>query len=220
MNTETHQPRKRENSDFGLPQVEFGPIPQRRSCELRIAIIFLLIILAVGATAGAAYWFFHHAPISSREEAYLNINQSTAANTEFIEDKKLSTAPMPAEVPGNDEKKVRQTADQNTNVAPKTEEDQPTIYPTKNLSKGTITKINAPQGYYYIVAGSFVDDDLAVDYAKKLVKQGIDVTILIPKQDGYFFRVAVAQEETHHAARKKLEELKSIHGSRTWIKKY
>lgn len=218
MNTETNQPRRRENSDFGLPQAEFRPIPQRRSNELRIAIILLLIVLAVGASA--AYWFFYHAPISSREEAYLDINQSTAASTEFIEDKELSPAPTPAEVPRNDEKKVQQTADENTSITPKIEEDQPTTHLIKNSSKGTITKISVPQGYYYIVAGSFIDDDLAVDYAKKLVKQGVDVTILIPEQDGYFFRVAVTQEDTRDAARKKLEELKPIYGNRIWIKRY
>lgn len=214
MSTETNQPQDKRNSDFGLPQAEFRPIPERRGRGLRTAAILLIIVLIIGA--GMAYWFFHYAPTSSHEEAYLNTNDIPTAGEDFIEDGELTPSPTPGEAKQDGE------AQHILNKNVEAQESKNALAPDlpKKPQKGTITRLSTPQGCYYIVAGSFIDEDLASDYAKKLVKDGVDITILAPKQGEYFFRVAVAQADTLHEAHEEVEELKATYKNDIWVKKY
>ncbi|MEL6606832.1 MAG: SPOR domain-containing protein [Bacteroidota bacterium] len=221
MSTETNRPQEKKNSDFGLPQAEFSPIPESGGNWLRIIAIILVILLIIGA--GAAYWFFYHAPASSREEAYLDTNE-IATSDEFIEDNALTAPPTASEAQKNDKMHDDfggsmgvQEAEIFTNKA---EQKTFSNQPSKKPAKGAITKIDTPQGFYYIIVGSFVDGDLASDYANQLAKQGTDTTILAPEPGEYFHRVAVAQADTLYAAHEEVEELKATYGNKIWVKKY
>ncbi len=217
MSTETNQSQERKNSDFGLPQAEFRPIPERRGRGLTIIAIILVVMLIL--SAGAAYWFFYHAPASSQETAYLNTNEIPTAASDFIEDGEIAPSPTLADDKQGDKDQhsfVESEAIQEKAVEKKS---FPT-YSTDKPSKGTITKVDKPQGHYYVIIGSFIDDDLALDYANQLADQGIDISILAPEQKGYFCRVAVAKADTFYAANEKIEDLKSSHGDKIWVKKY
>lgn len=213
MSIETNQPHGNRNSDFGLPQAEFRPLPQRGGGGLRTAVILLLIIMAVGG--GGAYWFFYHTPASSSEEAYLDIQQATVAD---VEDEHLSSATTPVET--KKDNGVQYSFGDSTDTFKKTERKKTTAYPSTKRPKGTITKISAPQGCYYIVVGSFIDGDLASDHATQLAKKGIDAIILAPERKNDFSRVAIVQADTLYTAHEGIEKFKSVHGNRIWVKKY
>ena len=86
--------------------------------------------------------------------------------------------------------------------------------------RGTITRINTPQGLYYVVVGSFIDEDLASDYANKLAQQGVDVMHITPPQGQYYFRVAIKQTNTFRDAYEKAAILKATYGADIWVMKY
>ena len=221
MSTETNRPQEKNNSDFGLPQAEFSPIPERGGSWLRIIAVILVILLIIGA--GAAYWFFYHTPASSREEAYLDTDE-IAINDEFIEDDALTAPPTSSETKKHDETHddFGEYLDIQEPELSNNEEEKEVlpIQPSKKPKKGTVTKVDTPQGAYYIIVGSFVDGDLASDHAHQLAKQGTDTTILAPEAGEYFYRVAVAQANTLYAAHEEIEELKATYGNKIWVKKY
>jgi len=86
--------------------------------------------------------------------------------------------------------------------------------------EGAITSINTPRGCYYVIVGSFIDGDLASDYAHRLAQQGIEVMLIAPPQGQYYFRVAIEQEDTFRDAYAKAEALKAVYGTDTWVMKY
>ena len=219
MTTETNQPREKKNSDFGLPKAEFQPIPERGRSWVSIIAILLFALLVIGA--GVSYWFFYHAPTSAREEAYLDTSQDSTADTAFIEDEELSPAPM-LNVEAQRAKEPYQDFTKNAETQEKVEASSATLpaRPLEKSQKGTIRKVDTPEGHYYLVVNSFIDEDLASDHAEQLAKQGIDTIILARERGSYFFCVAVAQEDTLYAAHEKIEALRAIHGNEIWVKKY
>ena len=86
--------------------------------------------------------------------------------------------------------------------------------------KGTITKINAPQGCHYVIVKSFIDEDLASDYADRLAQQGVDVMLIAPIQDKLFFNIAVEQADTPHEANEKVAALTATYGKDIWVMQY
>ena len=88
-------------------------------------------------------------------------------------------------------------------------------------TEGDITTINTRNGRYYVVVGSFVDEDLAMDYAKKLSKDGLDITILAPLEGmkGYS-RVAVDSYSAYSEADARAKDLRSSFPNGTWATRY
>lgn len=85
---------------------------------------------------------------------------------------------------------------------------------------GEVTQLSQPTGRYYVIVASFIDDDLAMDYGKKLSKQGVGSTILTPKTEKGFYRLALADFASLKDATLKSEQLKSTYGSDVWVIKY
>jgi hypothetical protein len=70
------------------------------------------------------------------------------------------------------------------------------------------------------VVASFVDDDLAMDYGKKLSKKGVGSTILAPRGDAKFYRFAVADFASLNDAALEAERMKSEYGEGVWVMRY
>ncbi|XWN35140.1 MAG: hypothetical protein ROO73_06165 [Roseivirga sp.] len=192
MATRTNEPRQERDSNFGLPQAEFKPIEREETNWLRIIAIMIGVVLAIGT--GMVYWFFYHSS-STDHQIDEGVEAYEQKDIDFIDDDAAEPPPL--------EEKL---------------EIEPPV-PTKP-QKGTITKVNTPQDIHYVVAGSFIDSDLAMDHAERLAKQGINVTIIEPKEGEFFFRVAIEQKKIFHEAYDQLRELKATHGSQLWILKY
>ncbi len=85
---------------------------------------------------------------------------------------------------------------------------------------GQVTQLSSPTGRYYVIVASFIDDDLAMDYGKKLAKQGVGTSMLHPKSEKGFYRLAVADFTSLKDATLKAEELKSTYGNDVWVIRY
>jgi len=218
MTTKTNQPQHAKNRDFGLPQEEFKPIESEGGKWLKITTLIVVFALALGA--GFVYWFFYHTPSAgSSTEAYLvheeYERETSEADADFINE----------DIPVLDQYAKRDTEKINLSKAPEVssgEKQTKNFHPSHNTkpAKGTITKINAPQGYYYVVVGSFIDDDLASDYAEKLAQKGVDVMLIAPPQGQYFFRIAIEQKDAFYDAQAILASLKEAYGMDIWVTKY
>lgn len=110
-------------------------------------------------------------------------------------------------------------------VAPDTVYDEPEPEPIikddpSSVVAGTVTQLNSPTGRYYVVIASFVDDDLAMDYGNKLAKQGTGTTLLSPKKEKGFYRLAIADFQSLKDAALSAEEAKSTFGNDVWVIRY
>ncbi|MEM6842913.1 MAG: SPOR domain-containing protein [Bacteroidota bacterium] len=84
-----------------------------------------------------------------------------------------------------------------------------------------IERITAPTGRTFIVVASFVDYDLAMDYAQKLEAQGIGSKILDPTQRApLIHRVAIADFDSFPEASGNIDAFRIEYGDTVWALKY
>lgn len=84
-----------------------------------------------------------------------------------------------------------------------------------------ISTITEPTGHSYIVIGSFVDEDLAMDFSNKMMEQGVGVKILSPTgRAPLMHRVAVADFLDFSVAMSEVEQFRNTYGDNTWVLKY
>lgn len=219
MTTKTNEPQQDKNKDFGLPPVEFKPIEAGIGTWIKITAIIVGFVLLIGA--GFVYWFFYHAPTHddfSMEEQ--PISEAQESNTPKIDIDTISSdaSTKRPEIIEEDAKTSKLTKALVTLTG---EGD------TKNFSashatpeRGTITRINTPQGFYYVVVGSFIDEDLASDYANKLAQQGVDVMHIAPPKGQYYSRIAIKRANTFRDAHQKAAMLKATYGADIWVMEY
>jgi hypothetical protein len=67
---------------------------------------------------------------------------------------------------------------------------------------------------------SAIDDDLLMDYARKLAGRGLNATILEPRGNTKFHRLAIADFESLNDAAVAAEQHKSEFGSEGWVTRY
>ncbi len=85
---------------------------------------------------------------------------------------------------------------------------------------GIIETISSETGRFYVVVSSSVDDDLAMDYAKKLVKEGNIVKIIEPSyRNKLFYRVSLGDYDTWDQAVASIGTFSS-YGNGVWVLKY
>ena len=85
---------------------------------------------------------------------------------------------------------------------------------------GAISEISQPLDKYYLIVASFLDNDLAFDYAQKLILSGSNAIIILDSRVRYFTRVALLEYETFDKANVGLEKYKDEFGEQVWVLKY
>jgi ribosomal protein L9 len=85
---------------------------------------------------------------------------------------------------------------------------------------GTIETLSARTKRYYVVVTSDIDDDLLMDYAKKLSAKGVSTKIIPPFGTKNFFRLAIADHETFALAQTNADAAKADYGGGVWVIKY
>ena len=85
---------------------------------------------------------------------------------------------------------------------------------------GTIETLSARTGRYYVVVSSDIDDDLIMDFAKKLSAEGISSHIIPPSGTKKFYRIAVGNFDTFADAQASADDVKSKYGDGVWVIKY
>ena len=84
----------------------------------------------------------------------------------------------------------------------------------------SLTTISAPTTRYYVVIGSFYDEDLATDKANEIVANGTSAFIIQPAGDFKLHRVGINASNAWSDAASKLDGLKSKYGDNIWVLKY
>ena len=85
---------------------------------------------------------------------------------------------------------------------------------------GTVSNVSSRTGRYYVIAGSFIDGDLAQDYAEELAKKGMDAKIIEPSGTRKFYRLSVKDGESLVDLQAELDSFRTEFGENVWIVKY
>lgn len=88
-------------------------------------------------------------------------------------------------------------------------------------AEGTIETLNDRTGRYHIVISSAVDDDLIMDYAKKLSAGGTSSMIIPPYgKKNKFHRLVIGDYASFEEAQTSADGIKSTYGDAIWVIKY
>ncbi|MDW3191439.1 MAG: SPOR domain-containing protein [Cytophagales bacterium] len=169
--------------------------PQSRNSFTRIVVIGTVVI----AVLGLSLWF-----------AFFR----TGGNEQIAEKPKQEQPAKPKpEPPKEDPKPVP------SDPKPEPEQVKPDPQPL-TVEAGEITRLSAKTGQAYVIIGSFVDEDLAGDYAQELADDGKSPTIIPPFDDHRFYRVAIASYSTFADANNAVNNYKGEFGDDIWALRY
>ncbi|QSE96714.1 SPOR domain-containing protein [Fulvivirga lutea] len=185
-----------EESDEYVPG-SYTPPQEENSNVGKIIGIVLVVVLA-----GLAIWYFgFYGPAKDAEE---KARQEQIAAQKAKEEAAAKKA--------EEERKAREAAEAEAARLAAEEAAKPKI--------GTVETISSRTGRFYVVVASAIDGDLAMDYAKKLNKKGVNVNLIPPFGKSKFHRVTVDSQDSWAAAENRATELKSEYGEDVWVIKY
>ncbi len=170
--------------------------PQSRNSFTRIVVIGTAVI----ATLGFALYF-----------AFFRTGGS-----EQIAEKPKQEQPKPQPKP---QPKQEDPKPQPANPQPEPKQVKPDPQPLTS-DAGEITKLSAKTGQAYVIIGSFVDEDLAGDYATELAGTGKSPIIIPPFDNHRFYRVAIAAYSSFADANNAVNDYKAEYGDDVWALRY
>lgn len=161
----------------------------------------------------------------------LIFNSSEDSETKKVATKKevpAKKAPEKKEEPKKEEETTpaKTTPAETTPVAKKEEpkkvvkKEEPKPQPAVQKPAGEITSLTEKTGKTYIIIGSFFDDDLAQDFAKKLSANGRSPIVIPPFGESRFYRVAIAEFNSFADAKAGIENYKADFGQDIWPLRY
>jgi hypothetical protein len=160
----------------------------------------ILIVLLIFVAGGALYYFAVYKPKKDKEIA-----------AQILADKKRKDAAAKLRKEEEPKTLLRQEAEQRRADS------------LANIQKvGSIETLSGRTGQYYVVAASAIDDDLLMDFANKLIKQGTHVRVIPPfGKDAKFYRLAIEAKETYADAQAAADGMKGgDFGDQLWVVKY
>jgi hypothetical protein len=182
-----------ESAEERSHEYVFDDSEERSSAPKIIGIIIALIVVV-----GAVWYFMMYQP--KRKEIEERARQEELVRQEAA--RKIE-ADRVAELQRQEREK--RIADSLANAVPK---------------EGAIETLSGRTGLYYVVVSSDIDDDLIMDYAKKLSKKGIGSKIIPPHGKIKFFRLAISEAGSYSDAQAKADGLKGEYADGTWVVKY
>ena len=99
-------------------------------------------------------------------------------------------------------------------------EELPVVEEPEAPVKGEILTISSRQGRFYVVVGSFFDEDGAEDKAMEIIESGINAYVITPQGGQPYTRVGIEESATLQEATTKLETLKGTFGNNIWVLKF
>jgi hypothetical protein len=196
------------------------------------AIIAVLLILLLLGGGGAAGYFLWYKPNQEKDAQYTllvkegdqlfekgewegAISKYQAARGIKPQDKYTDERISLARVEINKIEEVRRIEEERL-AAERAAREREEVRP----SEGSIETISSRTGRYFVVVASNIDGDLAMDYAKKEVKNGRSFKIIEPFGKSKFHRITVADFDTFNEAQAHADGLKSELGDGLWVLKY
>ncbi|MEQ8520504.1 MAG: hypothetical protein RLN79_07030 [Cytophagales bacterium] len=201
-----------------------------------VLIIVILVIVLAGAGA-AWYWFMYIPEQEAKEKARLEQLAREEAEKKAREAEEAKQAKYDdfiqkadSEFQAENWENAKSIYSEALSMYPEQEypQDQIALIDAKlaelaaieAAKPGTIDMLSRATGRYYVVLSSSIDDDLAMDFAKKLAKEKINVNILQTKDDKHtYFAVSPANFDTWDEAEAALTDY-SQYGSGLWVLKY
>ncbi len=174
--------------------------PQQESSNAGkiVGIIFVALLLA------AAGWYFGIYSPAQKEKARIEKQKEDEAEAKRLADEQKAEEERIAKEEA--EREAARLAAEQAEAA--------------KSKVGTIETITSRTGRYYVVITSAIDGDLAMDYANKLSKNGVNVQLIPPFGKSKFHRVTVDNLDTWASAENRANELKSEYGESVWVIKY
>ena len=180
-------------------------------------IVIFGTILFVGL--GFGFWYAYNSFSSGEEPPKKTAQRKTPTKTPAK--KPASQAKKPASNAASSQKPASTPPAQQTRPAsrPATQTTRPASTPVAS-NPGTVNKLTERTGNTYVIVGSFVDEDIAADFANKLASEGKSPSIIPPFGNGLFHRVAIAGFPTIASAQQNLDSFKPDYGEDVWVLKY
>lgn len=214
--------KKQDNSEdnFGLPDVEYKPLEtsvegtrapeaNERSAgddtydssetdepKSKAPLIFGIVIVLVLLIAGYLIYNFVYKPKAEAER----VKKEQVAKAALLKKQQDEEARLAKQREEEERKRLAELA--------------------KVPAVGTIDTLKERTRRYYVIVTSDIDDDLLMDYARKLSAKGISTKIIPPYGDKKFYRLAIADHDSFAAAQTNADAAKTDYGSNVWVIKY
>lgn len=162
----------------------------------------LLILLALLIVVGGGLWYFLRYKPQQEEESRLLAARQAASDEAYRKERNRQDS-----LANIENARIKHINDSLASIPPKP-------------ASGTIDTLTGRTGRYYVVVASNIDDDLLMDYAKKLSASGVSSTLIPPHGRVKFYRLAIAEGGTFATAQSTADGLKSDYGDGLWVTKY
>lgn len=173
---------------------EYTYEPEEESSPAWPKVLGILIVIGLALGAVWYYWYKPWQAEKAREKARIEQEAKDKAEQERLA----------AELRAREEAEAQRRADSLANVS----------------KTGVIEVLSERTRRYYVVIASAVDDDLLMDYAKKLSTQGVSTKIIPPFAKYKLFRLTIADGDTFAAAQEVADAKKAEYGDALWVLKY
>lgn len=232
---EEDQPKKQDNAEdnFGLPDMEYKPLDEKQETSQvaeepapaasvtepsspetstpassyepsmeeesrsKAPVILGIVIVLVVLLAGALIYTY---VIKPRNEA-----AEKARKEQLAKDAEMKKKAEEERVAREKEEAERKRLEELANAKP---------------AVGTIETLSAATRRYYVVVSSDIDDDLLMDFAKRLSAKGVSTKIIPPFGGQKFYRLAIADFDTWASAQSNADAAKADYGKAVWVMKY
>ena len=162
-----------------------------------LGIVLLLLVLV-----GGGLWYFLKYKPARDEEARLAAARQAAADAAFRRDRARADSLAAIE-----RERIRQINDSLARIPPKP-------------ASGTIDTLTGRTGRYYVIVASNIDDDLLMDYARRLSAEGVSSKLIPPHGRVKFYRLAIAVGDTYATAQQTADGMKADYGDGLWVTRY
>src|SRR5690606_20334226 len=101
-------------------------------------------------------------------------------------------------------------------------EPEPEIIPEEKVEEYTLTEITSrgDRPRYFVVVGSFVDEDMAKDHSDALNAKGMNTFLIYPYGEIIYYRLAIGQYDTFALALEEINRVKDGYKENLWALKY
>ena len=109
------------------------------------------------------------------------------------------------------------------NIAPVVPDTEPEIVPEEEeVEEFTLTEITSrgDRPRYFVVVGSFVDEDMAKDHSDALNAKGMNTFLIYPYGEIIYYRLAIGQYDTFALALEEINRVKDGYKENLWALKY
>ena len=167
---------------------------------------YLILLLLFASVIGITFYFF--------PSSLLYMTEDPKPTTSMLGDSVIK-----AEVKKEVKKEIIPEPVIEEVIEPEVKTDPPELESAPKAI-GAISEISQPLDKYYLILASFLDNDLAFDYAEKLILSGSNVIIILDFHVRYFTRVALLEYETLDKANIGLDKYKDEFDEQLWVLKY